>query len=141
MLGFSFTTNPEQLPKTSEEAAVHSVEFLRQFFILFPEYVSNEFYLIGQSYGGHFAPAVATEIHRRNENNRQSPINFHGIMLLAPWTNPRLQVDSYADFMYQTGLIDELVCDEISRKQGVIVNLINDQKYVEAKNVSLKNKP
>ncbi len=137
MTGFSFTSNPAGLPKTSEEAAENSVEFLRQFFLLFPEYASNPFFLIGQSYGGHFAPAVATEIHKRNEESQLPRINFHGMLLIAPWTNPLIQVDSYAEFLYQTALIDENAREEIFMKQELIKHLINEKKYVEAKDVSV----
>lgn len=125
------------MPKTSEEAAENSVEFLRQFFLLFPEYTSNPFFLIGQSYGGHFAPAVGTAIHKRNEENQQPRINFQGILLIVPWTNPLLQVDSYADYLYQTALIDETVRQEIVMKQELIKNLINEEEYVKAKDVSV----
>lgn len=136
--GFSFTSDPAGLPKTSEEAAESSVEFLRQFFLLFPEYITNPFYLAGQSYGGHFAPAVGTALHQRNEESREPRINFHGILLIAPWTNPFLQVDSYADFMYQTALIDERVKDDFVVKQGLIKMLITEERYVEAKDVGTK---
>lgn len=134
--GFSFTSDPAGLPKTSEVAAQDSVEFLRQFFLLFPDYASNPFYLVGQSYGGHFAPAVGTALHRINEEKQEPRINFQGILLIAPWTNPLLQVDSYADFMYQTALVDEKARDDFVMKQEWIKMLITERKYVEAKDVS-----
>ncbi|KAG4075512.1 hypothetical protein HA402_003337 [Bradysia odoriphaga] len=135
-VGFSFTSNPAGLPKTSEEAAEDTVEFLRQFFLLFPEYFTNPFYLAGQSYGGHFAPAVGTALHQRNEDNRETRVNFQGMLLMAPWTNPFFQVDSYADYMYQTALIDETARDDFVVKQESIKRLITERKYVEAKDVS-----
>ncbi|XP_037029414.1 probable serine carboxypeptidase CPVL isoform X2 [Bradysia coprophila] len=132
-VGFSFSSNPAGLPKTSEEAAEDTVEFLRQFFLLFPEYITNPFYLAGQSYGGHFAPAVGTALHQRNECKRETRINFQGMLLIAPWTNPFAQVDSYADYMYQTGLIDEMARDDFVVNQEFIKKLITERKYVEAK--------
>ena len=107
--GFSFTSFPAGLPQTSEEAAESSLEFLRQFFLLFPDYASHPLLLIGQSYGGHFAPPIGTAIHKQNEENQQPRINFQGMMLLAPWTNPYVQVASYADYLHQTGFNTEPV--------------------------------
>lgn len=124
------------MPKTSEEAAESSIEFLRQFFLLFPEHASDPFFLIGQSYGGHFAPPIGTAIHRRNERNQQPRINFQGIMLLAPWTHPHVQVISYADFLYQTGLINEKTRSEMLTTQELIRKLITERKYLKAKDVS-----
>lgn len=137
--GFSFTTSPAGLPQTSEEAAESSIEFLRQFYLLFPEHSSDPLFLIGQSYGGHFAPPIGTAIHKRNEQNHQPRINFQGMMLLAPWTNPYVQVDSYADFLYQTGLINEKVRSEMASKQELIKELIAERQYIEAKDVSILN--
>ncbi|KAJ6635073.1 putative serine carboxypeptidase CPVL [Pseudolycoriella hygida] len=134
-VGFSFTSDPAGLPKTSEEAAVDSIEFLRQFFLLFPEYDSNPFFLVGQSYGGHFAPAVGTAIHQRNKENQQPTLNFQGMLLIAPWTNPLVQVDSYAEFFYHTALIDERTRQEIATQQKLIQGLINEEKFDEAKDV------
>lgn len=124
------------MPKTSEEAAENSIEFLRQFFLLFPEYASNPFFLVGQSYGGHFAPTVGTAIRKKNEDNQQPAINLQGMLLIAPWTNPLLQVSSYADFMYHTALIDDRARGEILTRQELIKNFIIEKKYNEAKDVS-----
>lgn len=134
-IGFSFTNKSAGLPKTSEAIAVDTLEFLRQFFILFPEYATNPFFLVGHSYGGHFAPAVGTEIHRRNEGSQQTNINFKGIMLLAPWTNPSIQVGFYSDIMHQTGIIDDSTHKELSADQELMRKLIADGDYAAAKDV------
>lgn len=42
---------------------------------------------------------------------------------------------AYADFMYQTGLVDELQRDYIANKTDEAVKLINQKKWVEAAEV------
>ncbi|KAH7976558.1 hypothetical protein HPB52_016170 [Rhipicephalus sanguineus] len=49
--GFSFTENEDAYPKTLEDISSSVMEFLRQFMLLFPEYVCRDFYVAGESYG------------------------------------------------------------------------------------------
>jgi len=44
-------------------------------------------------------------------------------------------VQSYAEFMYQTGLVDELQRDNIANKSRSAVDLINEKKWLEATEV------
>ena len=41
--------------------------FLQEFFSAHPEYASNPFYVFGESYGGHYAPAVAHRVWQGNK--------------------------------------------------------------------------
>lgn len=41
--------------------------FLQEFFSAHPEFVDNSFYVFGESYGGHYAPAVAHRVWQGNK--------------------------------------------------------------------------
>lgn len=41
--------------------------FLQGFFEKYPEYAPNPFYVFGESYGGHYAPAVSHRVWQGNK--------------------------------------------------------------------------
>lgn len=41
--------------------------FLQEFFLSHPEYANNPFYVFGESYGGHYAPAVTHRVWQGNK--------------------------------------------------------------------------
>jgi len=44
-------------------------------------------------------------------------------------------IQAYADFMYQTGLVDELQRDYVANKSREAVDFINQKKWTEAAQV------
>ncbi|GBL86657.1 Venom serine carboxypeptidase [Araneus ventricosus] len=52
--GFSFTNHDDGYSKDQDHMADNLYEFLQQFFKVFHEYASNDFYVVGESYGGRF---------------------------------------------------------------------------------------
>ncbi|KAG0445733.1 hypothetical protein HPB47_015465 [Ixodes persulcatus] len=50
--GFSFTESEEGYARNLNDTSRNLFEALQQFFTLFPEYVDNDFYVGGESYGG-----------------------------------------------------------------------------------------
>lgn len=46
------------------------------FFTEHPELVDNDFYITGESYAGHYIPAVASRVHKGNKNKEGIHINL-----------------------------------------------------------------
>lgn len=69
--------------------------FLQAFFVAHPEYANNEFFVFGESYGGHYAPAVASRIFRGNKNNEGLRINLQGVGVGNGLTDPIVQYKYY----------------------------------------------
>ncbi|KAA0064458.1 serine carboxypeptidase-like 13 [Cucumis melo var. makuwa] len=60
--GFSYGTTPQSI-KTGDFSQVHhSVQFLKKWLIRHPEFLSNPFYVGGDSYSGIVIPVIAQEI-------------------------------------------------------------------------------
>ena len=74
-------------------------ELLMQWFAMFPEYATNDFFVFGESYGGKYVPTISKKIHDENQSSAFK-INFKGLAVGNGGMSPP---DSfiYAEFLYQ----------------------------------------
>eukprot|EP00123_Amoebidium_parasiticum_P011856 comp20942_c1_seq1/m.27989 comp20942_c1_seq1/g.27989 ORF comp20942_c1_seq1/g.27989 comp20942_c1_seq1/m.27989 type:complete len:455 (-) comp20942_c1_seq1:446-1810(-) len=94
--GVGFSTGP--VNDTGErDVAKEMHTFLEHFFAANPEIADNEFYITGESYGGHYVPAVAAKILKENQKGAVK-INLKGVGIGNGLTNPLIQFDKYADY-------------------------------------------
>ncbi|CDS04150.1 hypothetical protein LRAMOSA07105 [Lichtheimia ramosa] len=87
--------------KTSKESARDVYAFLQLFLGQFPEYASNPFHITGESYGGHYLPALASEIIAKNkvaDENGLLTLPFESMAIGNGWTNPRTQFKYYEEY-------------------------------------------
>lgn len=68
----------------------------------FPSLKSNPFYIFGESYGGHYIPAVASGIVAK----KTTGINLKGVGIGDGLTDPANQGQSYAEFGFMAGFLD-----------------------------------
>ncbi|VAI08891.1 unnamed protein product [Triticum turgidum subsp. durum] len=61
--------------------AIDSHIFLLRWFDRFPEYKGREFFIVGESYAGHYIPELAITIDVQNKNPKLTPINLKGISI------------------------------------------------------------
>jgi cathepsin A (carboxypeptidase C) len=69
--------------------------FLQAFFTQHPEYASKEFFVFGESYGGHYAPAIASRIYQGNNRKEGLNINLKGVGVGNGLTDPVIQYQYY----------------------------------------------
>jgi carboxypeptidase C (cathepsin A) len=65
----------------------------------------SSLYLVGESYGGTYMPVLAKQILDANE--RGAGIELGGVVIVAGWVDPLLQVGTIADYALTHGLISE----------------------------------
>ncbi|RLN35553.1 serine carboxypeptidase II-3-like [Panicum miliaceum] len=83
----------------------------------FPEYKGREFFVAGESYGGHYVPQVATVIALMNRRlpGHQAPINLRGIFVGNPLLDNDLFNKGHLEFPWSHGVIsDEVWADILS---------------------------
>jgi len=51
-VGFSYTSSPDGYPVDEKQVAEELYAFLKKFFKVYSQYSSNDFYIMGESYGG-----------------------------------------------------------------------------------------
>ncbi|XP_027909699.1 serine carboxypeptidase-like 35 [Vigna unguiculata] len=111
-VGFSYTNNSEDLSKLGDQVvALDNYAFLVGWFKRFPRFKSHEFYIVGESYGGHYAPQLAEVIH---EGNRNGPyINLKGFMVGNAVINYVTDLKGVFDFALCHAIITKQVYDGI----------------------------
>ncbi|KAF0354782.1 peptidase S10, serine carboxypeptidase [Gigaspora margarita] len=82
---------------TTSVAASDIYAFIQLFFHQFTNYTSLDFHIAGESYAGHFIPAVATEIVNINKNNTSDGIvhiNLESVLIGNGAVDPEKQLES-----------------------------------------------
>ncbi len=89
---------------TSESAiAKDFYEFLTLFLEANPEFKGRDLYITGESYAGHYIPAIASYyIAQANQ-----PMKLKSVAIGNGWTAPYDQYPAYATFSYENKLISE----------------------------------
>lgn len=107
-VGFSVGTGP--YARSSRQAGLDMVQFLRGWRALFPEHAARGIILSAESYGGHFVPAWSAAI--LDHNRRSSdPIRVDGIAIGNGAIDEEVQDKSFAEFVRTEGLISEGVAE------------------------------
>jgi serine carboxypeptidase-like clade 2 len=111
-VGFSYASNPAyKYDSNDSSTAQDNYFFLQKWFDKFPEYRSNDFYVTGESYGGHYVPTLANVILDKNLAGRDPKINIKGIMVGNPgtegdWFYYRNEF-AFVNFMFSHALIPQ----------------------------------
>ncbi|KAI9064815.1 alpha/beta-hydrolase [Trametes sanguinea] len=98
--GFSYAPSNKydhELP----EASAHFVEFLRNFYRVFPEYKDVDAYITGESFAGQYIPYFADAI-----LNSNLKIPLKGAAIGNGWTDARRQYPSYLDYALKHGILE-----------------------------------
>ena len=108
-VGYS-TASSSDYVTTEDQVAKNLLEFLTGFLAKFPEFLGREFYVAGESYGGHFVPAIADYLNKVryqfvDDPNAKFSLNLKGIMIGNGYINPWVQYEGHAKFALMNDLI------------------------------------
>nr|AFK49380.1 unknown [Medicago truncatula] len=120
--GFSYAKNVTA-HRNDWKLVHHAHQFLRKWLIDHPEFLSNEFYIGGDSYSGIPVPAILQEISNGNEKGLLPLINLQGYLLGNPITT--YKEDNYQiPYAHGMGLIsDELYASLQRNCKGEYINV------------------
>jgi len=76
--------------------------FLDGFVAAHPEFKGRDFYIAGESYAGHYIPAIS---HYLAFNTTDLTLNFKGVAIGNGWVDPVVQYPQYAEYAYENNLI------------------------------------
>ncbi|CAN8326670.1 unnamed protein product [Cochlearia groenlandica] len=81
-VGYSYSNTSSDLRTNGDKrTAQDSLTFLLKWVERFPEYKGREFYIVGESYAGHYIPQLSEAIVKHNQASGENTINLKGYMV------------------------------------------------------------
>jgi len=102
--GFSFTKSERGFATNMDDVGRDLYEALRQFFIVFPELLQNDFFVAGESYAGKYVPAISHKIHEMNQDESNTKIPLKGLAIGDGLCDPMNQWE-YGNYVFEAGLV------------------------------------
>lgn len=127
--GFSFTTK-EGYAQNQTKVGADLYSALLQFFTLFSELQENDFFIVGESYGGKYVPAIGYTIHTNNPSATLK-INLKGLATGNGLTDPVNQAN-YGDYVYELGLVDANTRDKLHEYQALVKQYVAKEDWAKA---------
>ncbi|KAG5996862.1 hypothetical protein E4U43_002784 [Claviceps pusilla] len=109
-VGFSYSKS--QHTNSSQAAAQDIYGLMTLFFHHFPEYAKQDFFIAGESYAGHYIPAMAHEILSHKDRN----INLKGVAIGNGLTDPLIQYMSYRPMVCGEGGVQAVISPEACQR-------------------------
>ncbi|KAI8562537.1 hypothetical protein RHMOL_Rhmol03G0043500 [Rhododendron molle] len=102
-VGFSYSANKSYYARVDDDmTARDNLVFLENWFNKFPDYKNRDFFITGESYGGHYVPQLAQQI-------IQSKLQFNlkGIAIGNPLLEFNTDFNSTGEYYWSHGLISD----------------------------------
>ncbi|CAG7727480.1 unnamed protein product, partial [Allacma fusca] len=128
---YSFTQDDRGYARNQDDVARDLYSALVQFFLMFPCYIKNDFYLTGESYAGKYLPALGHKIHYENRNTPAFKINMKGLAIGSGFSDPVSMLD-YGSYLYNIGLLDYKTKLYFDKEEDRARTFIQQDKYLEA---------
>ena len=102
--GFSKARDPTHYALNEKMVAQNFYRFLLKFYSKYPQFKNTPLYITGESYAGHYIPAIADFI----VQNPDDEIKLTGIAIGNGWVSPYNQYPAYAEFSKENNLIYDI---------------------------------
>jgi carboxypeptidase C (cathepsin A) len=107
-----------------KEMASNMFDFFQNWFGANPKYAQLPFFIAAESYGGHYAPALAHFIQQQNAAGTAKPINLHGVLIGDGLVDPVHQYPSYPTFAKEHQQQMQLTNSQIAIMEAALVPCI-----------------
>lgn len=126
-VGLSYSNDKSDYTTGDLNTASDSHAFLLKWFDLYPEFLSNPFYISGESYAGVYVPTLAFEVANGIKAGLKPALNFKGYMVGNGVTDEQFDGDALVPFAHGMGLISNDLFQEVnSACQGSYWNPLNN---------------
>lgn len=129
--GYSYANAATDEKNTTLTATNYLYKMLTKLQAKYPTWFNRSFYILGESYGGHWVPGLAYNILINNQTGGQL-LNLKGIAIGDPWVDPPTQTQSYAKYSLATSLINYNQYNIISYYQNQVTQYLNSNSPYQA---------
>ncbi|KAJ8753049.1 hypothetical protein K2173_011817 [Erythroxylum novogranatense] len=113
-VGLSYSENQSKYTTDDFQTASDTHNFLLKWFGLYPEFLSNPFYLAGESYAGIYVPTLASEVVKGINGGQKPLINFKGYMVGNGATGSQYGgINALIPFVHGMALISDDIYQEV----------------------------
>ncbi|KAL7228130.1 hypothetical protein ACSBR2_006949 [Camellia fascicularis] len=112
-VGFSYSKNTTVYTTGDLQTASDTHNFLLEWFNLYPEFVSNPFYISGESYAGVYVPTLASQVVKGIKAGEKPIINFKGYMIGNGVTDEIFDGNALVPFAHGMALISDGIFEEV----------------------------
>ncbi|XP_037429136.1 serine carboxypeptidase-like 16 isoform X3 [Triticum dicoccoides] len=125
--GFSFARDPKGYYVGDYSSSSQVQTFLNKWFTDHPQYLSNPFYIGGDSYAGKVIPLIAQGISEGIDMRQQPVINLKGYMVGNPIADPKFDENYKIPSAHGFGIIsDQIYESAVKNCKGDYVNPVNE---------------
>ncbi|KAL8516539.1 hypothetical protein ACS0TY_014979 [Phlomoides rotata] len=113
-VGLSYSANNSDYKTGDLKTATDSHTFLLKWFELYPEFLTNPFYIAGESYAGIYVPTLAYEVVKGTDAGLKPTLNFKGYLVGNGVCDDVFDGNALVPFTHGMGLISDELYEEVS---------------------------
>ncbi|XP_047315230.1 serine carboxypeptidase-like 20 [Impatiens glandulifera] len=113
-VGLSYSQNMSDYITGDLKTASDTHIFLLKWFELYKEFLTNPFYIAGESYAGIYVPTLASEVVKGIDAGVKPAINFKGYMVGNGVTDDMFDGNALVPFAHGMGLISDDLFQEVT---------------------------
>ncbi|KAH8956950.1 hypothetical protein BDL97_07G068100 [Sphagnum fallax] len=142
-VGFSYSKTREDYITGDLKTALDSHAFLLKWFEDYAEFLSNPFYIAGESYAGIYVPTLSRNVANGISAGVKPALNFKGYLVGNGCTDEKFDGDAIIPFVYGMGLISTDLFERVQQAcngsywnatgqtcQAELQNVYDDVQYV-----------
>ncbi|XP_042039604.1 serine carboxypeptidase-like 20 isoform X1 [Salvia splendens] len=111
-VGFSYSDNTSYYVNGDLQTAAETHQFLLKWFEEFKEFITNPFYISGESYAGIYVPTLASLVSNGIKSGTKPEINFKGYMVGNGVCDSHFDGNALVPFAHGMGLISDMMYKE-----------------------------
>ncbi|XP_031382927.1 serine carboxypeptidase 1-like [Punica granatum] len=114
-VGLSYSDNPKNYATGDFQTAADTHTFLLEWFELYPEFLSNPFYISGESYAGVYVPTLASTVAKGIKDGQEPVINFKGYLVGNGVADDFYDGNALVPFAFGMGLISSNIFEDCQK--------------------------
>ncbi|KAK9919235.1 hypothetical protein M0R45_027844 [Rubus argutus] len=118
-VGFSYSEDPSQYVTGDLQTASDTHAFLLSWFQQYPEFLSNPFYISGESYAGVYVPTLSFQVATGIQNGTKPLLNLKGYMVGNGVTDRKFDGNALVPFAHGMALISDQIYEGVIEACGI----------------------